>query len=190
MLPPDASKNDIMTADGATLRLVDQKNGWKNVCIHQQTTGNKHYCPVKALGRIILEIREVTPSKTEWLSAFEGEKGIQHVIAKDISKAIKFAAGKLDYPGKRGIPIDRIDTHSLRAGGANALSLSGYSEYQIQKMGRWRSATFKEYISNQLSTFTDGMSKAMSKKFQFVNIAAGAMVDVTDKLAPAAAEAA
>ena len=138
-----------------------------------------------------MEIRDITESKTEWLSAFKGEKGIQHVVAKDISQALKFAAGKLDYPGKRSMPIDRIDTHSLRAGGANALSLSGFSEHQIQKMGRWRSATFKEYISDQLSSFTDGMSKAMSQTFQFVNIAAtGAMVDVTDELAPEAAGAA
>ena len=191
MLSADARARDIMLADGATLRLVDQKNGWKNVCIHQQKTGDKILCPVRALGRIILEIRDITESKTEWLSAFKGEKGIQHVVAKDISQAIKFAAGKLDYPGKRSMPIDRIDTHSLRAGGANALSLSGFSEHQIQKMGRWRSATFKEYISDQLSSFTDGMSKAMSQTFQFVNIAAtGAMVDVTDELAPEAAGAA
>ena len=89
------------------------------------------------------------------------------------------------------MPIDRIDTHSLRAGGANALSLSGFSEYQIQKMGRWRSETFKEYISDQLSSFTDGMSEAMSQTFKFVNIAAiGALVDVTDELAPEAAGAA
>ena len=54
-------------------------------------------------------------------------------------------------------------------------------------MGRWRSATFKEYISDQLSNFTDGMSKAMSTTFQFVNIAAGTLKDVTRALAPAAA---
>jgi hypothetical protein len=40
----------------------------------------------------------------------------------------------------KGIPIDRIDTHSLRSGGANALSLARYSDTQIQKMGRWRGA--------------------------------------------------
>lgn len=189
-LPADAPKKDIMTADGATLRLMDQKNGWKNVCIHQQTNGHKSFCPVRALGRIILEIRGCTSSTTEWLSAFKAGEEVHHVTSKDISGALKFAATKLQYHKNRGIPIDRIDTHSLRAGGANALSLAGYKEYQIQKMGRWRGETFKEYISDQLSNFTDGMSKAMSNKFQFVNIAAGAMVDVTDSLAPSAAEAA
>ena len=51
----------------------------------------------------------------------------------------------LAYPS-RGFPINRIDTHSLQIGGANALSLSGYSKQQIQKMGRWRGETFLEYV--------------------------------------------
>ena len=186
-LPPNASAADILSADGATLLLTDQKNGWKNVCIHQQANGQARKCPVRALGRIILEIRECTTSRTEWLSAFKGNNGIQHVTPRDISRALKQAASALEYDKVRGIPIDRIDTHSLRAGGANALSLAGFGEHQIQKMGRWRGATFKEYISDQLSSFTDGMSKAMSTTFKFVNIAAGTLKDVTASLAPAAA---
>lgn len=182
-LPSDASAVDIMSADGATLLLTDQKNGWKNV----QITGHAKLCPVRALGRIIVDIRSFTTASTEWLSAFQGKKGTQHVTPKDVSRALKAAARELKYEEERGIPIDRIDTHSLRAGGANALSLAGFSEHQIQKMGRWRSATFKEYISDQLSNFTDGMSKAMSTTFQFVNIAAGTLRDVTGALAPAAA---
>ena len=46
-------------------------------------------------------------------------------------------------------------------------------------MGRWRGETFKEYISDQLSTFSKGMSKSMMKNFNFVNIAAGVLKDVT-----------
>jgi hypothetical protein len=38
----------------------------------------------------------------------------------------------------QSIPIDRIDTHSLQIGEATALALSGYSDTQIQKMGRWK----------------------------------------------------
>ena len=58
------------------------------------------------------------------------------VSGDDISKGLKLAAQILQYPTTRGIPIERIDTHSLRSGGANALALSGYSDTQIQKMGR------------------------------------------------------
>ena len=34
LLPSDAKPEERLEADGATLRLMDQKNGWKNVCIH------------------------------------------------------------------------------------------------------------------------------------------------------------
>ena len=47
-------------------------------------------------------------------------------------------------------------------------------------MGRLRSNTFKEYISDQLSTFSKGMSKDMKKSFNFVNIAGGELTNVTE----------
>ena len=96
--------------------------------------------------------------------------------------SIKAAAGILNYPELKGIPILRVDTHSLRSGGANALSLSGYSDREIQKMGRWRSATFKEYIREELACFSAGMSTNMKQKFNFVNIAGGVYTDITQAL--------
>ena len=70
---------------------------------------------------------------------------------EDIHFFLKWAGRVLDYKGTRNIPVDCIDTHSLRSGGANALSLSGYSDRQITKMGRWKSATFMEYIREELA---------------------------------------
>ncbi len=85
----------------------------------------------------------------------------------------------LHYPTAKGIPIERINTHSLRSGGANALALSGYSDTQIQKMGRWRGATFKEYIRNELACFSAGMSRDMKQKFNFFNVEGNAFSDIT-----------
>ena len=100
---------------------------------------------------------------------------------KHIRATIKLAAFALGYPS-RGIPIDRVDTHSLRSGGANALALNGYSDREIQKMGCWRSATFKEYIQNELHCYTIGMLTNMRWSFHFVNIAGGVYHDVTKEL--------
>ena len=46
-------------------------------------------------------------------------------------------------------------------------------------MGRWRSATFKEYIREELACFSEGMSTKMKQRFSFVNIAGGVYTDVT-----------
>ncbi len=89
------------------------------------------------------------------------------------------AATLLEYPETRGIPIKLIDTHSLRTGGANALSLLGYLDTQIQKMGCWRGATFKEYIREQLACYSEGMTTNMKRNFKFVNVHGNAYHDVT-----------
>ncbi len=82
------------------------------------------------------------------------------------------------YPTNKGIPIGRINTHSLRSGGANALALAGYLDAQIQKMGHWRGASFKEYIREELACYARGMSHDMKRKFNFVNIAGNAFTEI------------
>ena len=179
-LPRDAAEDLLMTADSATLKLDNQKNGWKGVCIHHQTNGDCYLCPIRALGRRICHIRANGGTDASLLSEF-WELGVcNHVTHSHISRALKMAAAALDYPSSKGIPIERIDTHSLRCGGANALSLSGYSDRQIQKMGRWRSATFLEYIKEGLYEFSAGMSKSMKKNFHFVSVEGGVFRDVTN----------
>jgi len=73
-----------------------------------------------------------------------------------------------------------VNTQSLQSGGANALALTGYSDTQIQKMGHWRGATFKEYVRNEPACFSSGMSRDMKRKFGFINISGNAFSDITD----------
>ena len=106
----------------------------------------------------------------------------KYLNADNMSAALKFSTTALNYPYLKGIPIDIVDTHSLRSGGANALSLAGYSDRDIQKMGRWRGETFKEYIREELHCFAEGISTAMKQDFKFFNISGGShseFVDVT-----------
>ena len=72
--------------------------------------------------------------------------------------------------------------NSLRGGGADAPSLLGYSGREIQKMGHWKSDTFKEYTSKQLSEFSMGMNKSMKKVFNFVNVEGGLYHDITETM--------
>ena len=136
---------------------------------------------MRALARRVIHLRTHNASGKEFLSAYWTEDGTRcNATAEDISRHLKIAVGLLDYPTRKGIPIDRVDTHSLQGGGANALALLGYSDTQIQKMGHWRGATFKEYIREELANYSDGMSTAMKTKFNFMNIAGNAYTDVTD----------
>eukprot|EP00956_Cyclotella_meneghiniana_P002594 scaffold3031_cov49-Cyclotella_meneghiniana.AAC.5 len=179
-LKATASDEEILSADAVTLRLQNQKNGWKNVCMSQHDNGLGDKSPTVAIAQRYVHIRKHTSDRKELLSAYFVDGKRKDVKDSDIRAALKMAAAALDYEGTRGIPTSKIDTHSLRVGGANALSLNGYSVEHIQKMGRWRSNTFLEYIRESLSDFSEGMSKAMSKTFGFVSLEAGIVEDVTD----------
>jgi hypothetical protein len=182
-LPRNAPDHLIATADGATLKLDNQKNGWKGVCVYHESNGDRWHCPVRALARRYLHLCTMGANAKTFLSAyFDEENTRQDITNEDVSRALKMAAADLDYPMARGIPVDRIDTHSLRSGGANALSLAGYSDTQIQKMGRWWGATFKEYIREELAGFSEGMSRSMKRRFDFVNIAGNAFSVIMDDL--------
>ena len=179
-LPKNAPAHFILSANSATLKLDNQKNGCKGVCVHQETNGNSFFCLIRALGRRVVHLRRHKASKSSFLSTFYHEGKNCDVTGKDISKGIKMAAKLLKYPETWGIPIELINTHSLQCGGANTTSaLSGFSDTQIQKMGRWRGATFKEYIREQLACYSEGMTTKMKHNFKFINVHGNAYYDVT-----------
>ena len=91
-------------------------------------------CLVREIGRRFVHITAHKPKDDTFLSSYWVGKTKYDVTDADIRAALKFAAGALNYPELTGIPIDRIDTHSLNGGGTNALS--GYSDREIQKMSR------------------------------------------------------
>ena len=144
-MPRDASDEQILRAAGATLRLLNQKNGWKNVCIFHHANGDDITYPTRALGRRYSHIRQHTTDTSISMSTYFVEGCKRHLKDTDVSAGVKMAAAERDYPFQ-SIPIDRVDTHSLRTGGANSLSLNGYSDTEIQK---W-AAGAATYLKNAL----------------------------------------
>ncbi len=126
-----------------------------------------------------MRLRQHKAAKSSFLSTFYHEGKKCDVTGKDISKGLKMAATLLEYPETRGIPIELINAHLIQCGGANALALLGFSDTQIQQMGRWRGATFKEYIREQLACYSEGMTTKMKRNFKFVNVHGNAYYDVT-----------
>ena len=115
-IPPHASDEAIMNARSATLRLGNQKNGWKNVCIHQEANGCDYFCAVRALGRRVCYIRKHTADRDTLLSAYWVDGARYDVTDGNMREGIKAAAETLCHPETRGTEIDDVDTHSLRGG--------------------------------------------------------------------------
>ena len=59
---------------------------------------------------------------------------------RDLTKAIKCVASEL------GLDPARYRTHFLRIGGASTLAAANVPDYVIQKLGRWKSLAFLDYI--------------------------------------------
>ena len=90
---------------------------------HGVLEGQIFVCPVKALARRVAHIWVHTSDGTTLFSYWENVGG-GDVTDRGVSFHMKFAAEKLGYP-RRNIPLDSIDTHSNREGGACAMKMAG-----------------------------------------------------------------
>jgi hypothetical protein len=170
VLPRTSPLNILLTADAATLKISNQKNGRMGETIHQKAI-DKPECPVKALAYRVHSILENNGNCDSLLCKYGEHTENTHVTSKDIIKLIRAAAQTLQLQ-RQAIDPDLIGAHSLRSGGAMALKLHGYDDTTIRKMGRWTSDTFLQYIHNQIAHLSADISKNMSMALPFLNIAA------------------
>jgi integrase len=83
------------------------------------------------------------------------------IHVRQITTTLKDAAKALNLH-QHGLRPELISSHSLRAGGATALHLSGCDAKTIQILGRWSSDTFLTYIHHQIVAFSLRLSKHMA----------------------------
>ncbi len=60
----------ILAAEGATMKLDNQKNGRKGVCVYQECNGDPIHCPVRALGRRYVHLRTQGATNRTIISAY------------------------------------------------------------------------------------------------------------------------
>jgi hypothetical protein len=69
VIPHDALAGVIASADSTTLKLDNQKNCHKGICIHQEANGDPFLCPVGALGQRYLQFASTKTSMVTRSSA-------------------------------------------------------------------------------------------------------------------------
>ena len=109
---------------------------------------------------------------THSISSMPPQHGLLHrqapttVSDRDITIAVRWGAtcdGLLD----RDYTLERVSSHSLRAGGAMALALAGESPTIIMRVGRWTLATYLTYIHSQIGALAKGLAWKMSRQHTF-----------------------
>ena len=158
----------LLAADAATLKISNQKNGKMGQTIHQESTGSQG--AVACLAQRVHHILSNGGSDSQLICEVKKGQEWHSITRQHIVSQIKSAAVKLNL-GQHGIDPDLIGSHSLRAGGAMALKLQQYSDTLIQKLGRWSSTTWLQYIHTQIAHLAKGVATKMSEDLPFFNIA-------------------
>ena len=138
--------------------------------IHQRAVTSE-CCPVKALAHRVHHILSNGGTTEALICSYMHDNEMQTIQSSSIIKMLRASASVLKLE-KQNIDPDLIGAHSLRAGGAMALRLHGYDDTTIQKMGRWTSNTFLQYIHTQIAHLSKDISEKMSIPLPFLNIAA------------------
>jgi hypothetical protein len=123
IIPHSAGLRALMQADSATICIAHTKNGTKGAVVHHEAIGGP-ICPVAAMACRVANIQQAK-SVTCQLNAVYNESGQRSQISDhDIGIAVRWGA-TCNCLLTRGYTLNQISSHSLRAGGAMAMKLSG-----------------------------------------------------------------
>ena len=165
-----ATLKELLECDSVTLRITNQKNGRMGDTMHVKAVRGADHCPVRALARRVFYILNNGGTDDTLLCDYlDDNNAWASVESKEIIKHVRTGVILCDLQNC-GIDPDLVGAHSLRAGGAMAMKLSGCDTEEIMKHGRWRSLTFMMYIHNQIAHLSADISKRMNTEFPFVNI--------------------
>ena len=123
-------------------------------------SGDSVLCPVKAWAYTVQRVRLINSSSLDSpVCTFQDDKGNITLLTSNYARSRLRAIVSLLGEEELGFTKDDIGLHSIRSDGAMAMFLSGTSVIIIQRVGRWSSEAFLEYIREQVESFTLDVSK-------------------------------
>ena len=161
----------LSQADLVRVRFVFQKNDKRDVQIHMFKSGDDLLCPVKAWAMTVKRVRNI-PSSSDNSEVCQFMDQNNRVTLFHSSFVRTKLRAIVNLIGKEilGFDKDDIGLHSIRSGGAMAMFLAGISVIIIQRVGRWSSEAFLEYIRDQVESFTLNVSRDMLRFENFINL--------------------
>lgn len=152
---------DLQAATSVALTFTTQKNGVKGEIITQGRSGDPLTCPVAAVVRRILHLREHgAPISSPLCTICSHTSRPSAVSSTDVSKTLRLGL-TLIGPDTVDITPPEIDARSLRAGGATALLCANVDHNTIQLVGRWKSDAMLRYLHISANPQVLGYAKQM-----------------------------
>ena len=151
---------ELREARFATLTFTDQKNGVRGEVIGLGRSGDPFVCPVLALIRRVIHLREhsapmSTPLAKVYHTTNAKSKVTPTLITKTLRDAVRYLGTDLGF-----LPED-VSARSLRAAGATALLVGKVDTNIITLLGRWRSDEMLRYLHLQAEPIMRDFSKLM-----------------------------
>ena len=136
---------ELSQARFASLTFGDQKNGVRGEVIGLARSGDPYVCPVLAIIRRVVHLREHSAPFDTPLARVYGSRSrvTPAAITKTLRDAVKFLGPDLGF-----LPAD-VSARSLRAAGATALLIARVDTDIIRLLGRWRSDEMLRYLHLQ-----------------------------------------
>jgi len=107
----------------------------KGITITIAAVPSRPTCPVSALKALFLELPDRAPT-APLFEEVDGKPLSYKFFVNSIRTALELA----------GLNPKNYAGHSFRRGAASSAAAAGYSDYEIQLLGRWRSDAYKLYI--------------------------------------------
>ena len=153
--------------DSATILIANTKKGTKGAFVHHFAIGGP-ICPVALLARCVANLCR-KPLTTPLSTVITSTNTTSTISDRDITIAVRWGA-TADCLLARGYSLDRVSSHSLRAGGTMAMKLSGASDSTIMRIGCWTSLTYFTYIHSQIGALAKEVAWQMSQCVHFQNV--------------------
>ncbi len=155
IIPHLAGLQALLQAGSATISIAHTKNGAKGAVVHHDAIGGL-ICPIVALARRVANIQQANSITCQLNAVYSVSGRRSQVSDRDIRITVQWGA-TCDCLLTQGYTLNRILSHSLRAGGAMALKLSGASDSTIMRVGQWSLLTYLTYIHSQIGALTAGL---------------------------------
>ena len=155
-----STPSQLLSATFVTLEFTDQKNGVRGEIIGLSKTTDPTLCPVRAVARRVLHLRQHNAPATTPLAKYFDNNRWHPVLPSHITSSIQQAVRFLG-PASLGFKASEVSARSLRASGAMALFNAKVDPLTIRLVGRWRSDEMLRYLHVQAEPVMRGLSQAM-----------------------------
>jgi hypothetical protein len=151
--------DDLLAASFVTLTFTTQKNGVRGETIGHGRSGHPTLCPVAALVRRLLHLRNHGATPATPLNAYRSHPSDawQYVRPADVTDLLRRAV-RLLPPSLTDFSAADISARSTRAGGAMAMLCGGIDSDRIRLIGRWRSDEMYRYLHVQAQPVMSGVA--------------------------------